>query len=115
MKTTTSLSSNTNYETNSNCETNTIVTIKVKDAKLDCQYRSFVKVALYDPKTGSILSEKEEEGSFKGECDHIEFTLSLGSQRDIVSCTSRRLTLQVKVKVHQERIVSYVHSVATDQ
>ena len=101
VKTTTSLLHSAN-EISGDC---VVVTIAVLNAESDCRYRASAKVALYDPRAGNILSEKEEEEQgFTGDHGHVKFTVSLGSLTNI-SCRTK-LSLQVKVKVHEDRTVS---------
>lgn len=76
--------------------------ILTPNMKQDCSYKGSAKVILYDPTSGTLLSESDaEERDFEEGRDRIKFEVGVGSHAIIEQCQSKKLKLQVKVRVQE--------------
>ncbi len=58
-------------------------------------------MTLYDEKAGRILKESTEERKIDDTKDYVKFMVSLGPQQEIEKSRSRKLQLQVKVRLDE--------------
>lgn len=78
--------------------TSVVIMILITNMKQDCSYKGSAKVILYDPTSGTLLSESDaEERDFEEGRDRIKFEVGVGSHANIEQCQSKKLKLQVKV------------------
>lgn len=83
--------------------TSAVILIRTPNQKPGCSYRGSAKVILHDPIAGTLLSESDaEERDFEEGRDRVKFEVSVGSHANIEQCQSKKLKLQVKVRVQEK-------------
>jgi hypothetical protein len=102
LKTTVSLSTDICQRTGERV-TSAVILITVRNWKQDNTHTGSASIIFYDPITGTLLSEsKLEERIFEEGHNYVKFEVSMGSHTSIEQCRSKRLKLQVKVRVQEQ-------------
>lgn len=85
--------------------TSVVILICVLNKKREYLYKASARVILHDPIYGTLLFESDtEERQFEEGRDRVKFEVGVGSQANIEQCRSKKLKLQVKVRVMQQAV-----------
>ena len=83
--------------------TSAVVMLTMQNRNPESEYHAQATVRLYDEKAGRLLKEKTEERKVEGGRSYVKFVVDVGLQEDIEATNSKKLQLQVKVRVDERQ------------
>ena len=80
-----------------------MVLITVTNWNKEYSYTGSAKVIFLDPLSATLLNESDvEERDFEKGHNYVKFEVGMGSHRNIEQCRSKKLKVQVKVRVKEK-------------
>ena len=108
LRTTVSLSTDICQRTGERT-TSAVVLITVTNWNEKSSYTGSAKVIFLDPLSAMLLNESDvEERDFEKGHDYVKFEVGMGSHGNIERCPSKKLKVQVKVRVQEKVRCSWI-------